>query len=226
MFSRAAAALFGLLLTATATVAAPRAARFLPVDEAGKDPSFVAFRNQLRDAVRRRDSRSVMSVVDPKIEMGFDGNAGIGDFKRIWKPERKESDLWPVLDQVLAMGGTFEKSNGRLEFCAPYVASRFPAGFDEFESGAITGKDVRVYARPQAGAAVAGTLSYDVVKVIDWRGERSQTVTTKDRWVLIRTPQGLRGYVRHAFIRSPVDFRAYFAKVKGRWMMVGLIAGD
>ena len=225
MFRRA-AALFGLLLTASAAVAAPHAVRLLPVDGAGKDTSFAAFRKELREAVRRRDSPFVMSVVDPKIEMGFDGNAGIKDFKKVWKPERKESDLWPVLDQILGMGGTFEKSNGRREFCAPYVTSRFPAGFDEFESGAITGKDVCLYARPQAGAPVLGTLSYDVVKVLDWSGERSQKATTKDRWVLIRTPQGRRGYVRHEFVRSPVDFRAYFAKVNGRWMMVGLIAGD
>lgn len=226
MPKRAWIAVFGMLLAASASSAALRAARVLPVDEASKDPSFFAFRKQLIDAVHRRDSRFVLSIVDPRIDLGFDGSAGIGDFKRNWKPERKGSDLWPVLEQALALGGTFEKSHGRQEFCAPYVTTRFPAGFDEFESAAITGTDVRVRARPEAGAPVVDTLSYDVVKVIDWRGERAQTAATRNRWVLVRTPQGHPGYVRHEFIRSPVDFRAHFAKLRGRWMMTGLIQGD
>src|SRR5205823_15005843 len=148
---------------ASASSAAVRAARVPPADEASQDPSFAAFRGELIDAVRRRDSRFVLSIVDPRIDLGFDGSAGIGDFKRNWKPERNESNLWPVLERLLALGGTFEKSHGRREFCAPYVTTRFPAGFDEFGSAAITGRDVRVRARPDPGAPVVGTLSYDVV---------------------------------------------------------------
>jgi len=226
MPNRAWIAVFGMLLAASASSAALRVARVPPVDEASRNPSFPAFRKQLIDAVRRRDSRFVVGIIETHIDLGFDGSVGIGDFKRNWKPERKESHLWPVLEQLLALGGTFENSHGRQEFCAPYVTTRFPSGFDEFEWATVTGVNVRVRARTEAGAPVVDALSYDVVKVIDWRGERAQTDATRNRWVLIRTPQGRRGYVRHKFIRSPVDFRAYFAKLRGRWMMVGLIAGD
>jgi hypothetical protein len=37
---------------------------------------------------------------------------------------------------------------------------------------------------------------------------------------------GRSGYIHSRFVRSPVDYRAYFARKDGRWRMVMLLAGD
>ena len=45
-------------------------------------------------------------------------------------------------------------------------------------------------------------------------------------WVKIKTLKGQEGYVPRDKIRSAVDQRAYFKKVRGKWMMYIFIAGD
>ena len=62
MRNRAAAIVLGLLVAAPSALGAERAQRLLPVDEAGKDPSFFAFRKELIDAVRRRVECGVGTV--------------------------------------------------------------------------------------------------------------------------------------------------------------------
>ncbi|HSE31218.1 MAG TPA: hypothetical protein VLA93_06545 [Pyrinomonadaceae bacterium] len=37
---------------------------------------------------------------------------------------------------------------------------------------------------------------------------------------------GQSGYMAEEFIRSPIDYRAGFAKQEGRWVMIFFIAGD
>ena len=58
-----------------------------PVDEAGRDPSFGAYRAQLLDAVRRRDVEAIVKAVDPKIRTSFGdgGGAGFNKTKDRWR---------------------------------------------------------------------------------------------------------------------------------------------
>jgi hypothetical protein len=39
-------------------------------------------------------------------------------------------------------------------------------------------------------------------------------------------PGGRRGFVHAAYARSPVDYRAYFTRVDGRWQLTLFLAGD
>ena len=64
-----------------------------PVDEANMDASFAAFRGKLIAAAARRDSKYIMSILDPKIHLSFGGHAGIKDFKAMWKIETKNSEF-------------------------------------------------------------------------------------------------------------------------------------
>ena len=199
-----------------------QAGKLYPVDESGQDPSFAAFRKRLIAAVRRRDARFVRSILDPEIELSFGGLQGRKDFEEMWHPERRDSELWPVLDQLLKLGGAYDRRSRT--FTAPYVFTAFPDDMDAFEHSAIVGKGVNVRAQPSCCAAVIGTLSYDIVRVA--APEPEPEPGGKHSWVAITLPNGRRGYVDARFIRSPIDYRAQFTKVRGRWRMTFLLAGD
>ena len=45
-------------------------------------------------------------------------------------------------------------------------------------------------------------------------------------WMPVQLADGRTGWVASEFIRSPVDYRAIFARRAGRWLLEALIAGD
>src|SRR5262249_41832416 len=146
-------------------------AKVMPVDEGSKDPSFAAFRNQLQQAVERRDLKFLESVLDPEVKLSFGGDDGLEGFRRVWDEEH-----WKELGKVLSMGGRFQ---GAGEFVAPYTFTDFPHGMDPFESVIILGENVPVYTRPDRASRVVGRLSHDAVAIQDWSGTG---------WYRVRTP--------------------------------------
>ncbi len=42
----------------------------------------------------------------------------------------------------------------------------------------------------------------------------------------LRLADGTAGYISSRYVRSPIDYRAYFSKEGGRWQMMMLLAGD
>ena len=198
-------------------IAAP-ARRLEPLDEASKDPSFVKFRQELLEAVERRDARYVLGILDPTIHNSFGGDGGIEEFKTRWKPERSDSKLWDELRKVLTHGGAFEDGM----FWAPYVFTNFPEDLDAFEYGAVLEEKVILRSKPQASAPPVATLSYHIVK-IDYEGSGDLENPT---WYKVATTDGQEGYVPASSVTSPVDYRAGFEKQGGTWRMVAFIAGD
>jgi hypothetical protein len=184
--------------------------RLLPVDEATSRPDFLAYRRQLEMAVARRDLDAVVEALDPGIRLGFDATGGVETFRKEFS-DRKE--LWEQLARVLALGGSLRTPTS---FEAPYVFSRWPDRFDSFECAAIAGRDVRVRGAARLDAPIVTTVSYAIVRMLD-RGER---------WSQVQLGDGRRGYVARAYVRSPVDFRALFNLLDGRWRMTAFVAGD
>ena len=217
-----------LLLVNCPCDAAARTRRLYPVDEGVKDASFARFRRELRAAVKRRDTQFVLRILDPAIMNSFGGNCGVADFREQWHPERPRSELWPTLDEILSLGGSFSVGESASccdpnatgvvrEFCAPYVFSCFPDDLEGYEYMAITGRSVRLRQKPSLRSRVIGTLTYEIVR---YSGEES------GRWVGIVTCGGRHGYVSARYVRSPIDYRARFGQVKGHWVMKALVAGD
>jgi hypothetical protein len=200
---------------------AAQVSKLYPVDEAARDGSFFAFRARLMIAVEQRDAVFVTSVVSPTIKNSFGGNDGLAEFKKYWRPERAASRLWATLMGVLALGGSFDERNA---FIAPYTFSKWPEEIDAFQHGAIVGEGVRVRERPALDGKVLASLSFDIVKVPDWRP--AQTRGSKQVWIKVTLANGAPGYVAADYIRSSIDYRAIFEKKDGRWVMTVLIAGD
>lgn len=212
--------------------------RFLkPVDEAADDPSFAAFRSKLIAAAEKRDSRYILSIVDPKIQNGFGDRNGIAWFKRDWKLDRHDSKFWPKFLWVIRNGGSFTGDGDKRlsSFAAPYVYTAWPDDVDSFEYFAITGSDVNVRKTPGMDGEVVAKLSYTIVKadmddaVLD-PSSLEPTLAPKEPnvflWVKVTTLGGVTGFVKDEFVRSPIDYRAGFEKKGGRWVMTFFLAGD
>lgn len=192
-----------------------------PVDEAGQDASFLAFRTKLIAAAERKDAKYILSIVDPSISNEFAGTKGIASFKKEWKLEQKSSKFWAAFLPVIKNGGKFEGegANKLTRFTAPYTFSAWPEDLDGFVYSAIFGSNVNLRKAPNAHAEIVGKLSYNIVKPED-------EDVIPEGWEKVSTLGGMTGYVKSEFVRREIDYRAAFEKKRGRWMMVFFIAGD
>jgi len=195
-----------------------------PVDEAAKDSSFLAFRTKLIAATERRDAKYVLSIVDPKIQLGFGGVDGIANFKRDWKLTSKNSRFWKEFLTVLKNGGTFEKG-GTTTFMAPYTFTTWPEDLDAFDYQVIFGNNVNLRKQPNMNAEVIGKLSYNIVQIEPETIPKSGKSEYPEWWE-IKTLGGQKGYVKNEFVRSSIDYRAGFTKKRGVWKMGFFLAGD
>jgi hypothetical protein len=206
--------------------AAAQERKLLPVDEAEKDASFKVFRDKLIGAVKKRDAKYVLSIVDPKIQNGFGGYDGIANFRKQWKIDSPKSELWNELLFALTNGGAFMRGGKTKIFAAPYVYSNFPDDLDAFEYSAIIGENVRLRAKPDTGAPVVANLSYNIVKVDYQNSVESKPNSGKYTWLRVEIPGGEKGFVSEKFVRSSIDYRAGFEKKGGQWKMIFFLAGD
>ena len=197
-----------------------------PVDEASQDASFLAFRTTLVAAAERHDSKFILSILDPRIELSFGGHRGIKDFNELWEIEKPNSKFWGEFLPVIKNGGTFGRRNGKRTnvFFAPYTFTSFPNDLDGYEHSAIFGRNVNLRERPESNARVIEMLSYNVVQVEEAVPQEANAGEAE--WYKVRTLGGKRGYVKAEYVRSPLGYRAGFEKKRGKWKMTVFIAGD
>jgi Bacterial SH3 domain len=207
--------LLAAVLFLHAALAAAQVGKLLPADEAARDPEFFSFRAQLQAAVARHDTEAVLAAVDPNIRTSFGSGGGMEEFRKTWKLPAADSPLWDELGTVLAFGGAFREGG---HFAAPYVYGRWPEPFDSFEHVAVLGKNVRVRSEPGTKGKILTALSFDVVKLA--------APATDSEWTRIKLRDGRTGYISSRYVRSPVDYRALFNKIDGRWRMTAFVAGD
>jgi hypothetical protein len=208
-------------LAALLFLAAPAPAeelKFYPVDNAAQDPAFLAFRDELLAAIRRRDLEAVVAVASDDIKLSFGGSYG----RRTFRERLVEDDMdleisyWKELERAIALGGVFE---GPESFCTPYVFCLDVPDCDTcdpYETLIATSDRAPVYRKPDRDSEVVARLSYGVVRALD-HGHP---------WQRIALPGGGTGYVAPPEFRSPIDYRARFEKREGLWLMTLFIAGD
>ena len=198
-----------------------------PVDQAGEDASFLAFRTKLIEAAERKDAAFILNILDPKINLSFGGHAGVADFKSMWKINSKNTKFWDEFLPVIKNGGTWwkDKSIGKI-FYAPYTFDSFPQDIDSFTHEAIFGSNVNLRESPSPDARVVAQLSYNVVTVETDPDTEAGKIRETRGWSKVKTLGGLEGWVKNEFVRSPIDYRAGFEKKRGFWKMVAFIAGD
>lgn len=188
-----------------------RSPRLLPVDEASSIPEFVQYRARLRTAVERRDINALVEAADPEIRMGFYAE-GPGALRKVFA---EDPMLWTELWVVLANGGRFSMPTA---FMAPYVYSNWPDRFDSFECVAVTGSNVRLRMAPRLDGVIITSLTYPIVRLL--------AKTDDNMWAHVQLGDGRTGYIWDAYVRSPVNYRALFNLIDGRWRMTAFVTGD
>lgn len=200
-----------------------------PVDEAPADTLFFVFRENLRQLVKDKNVFGLLEAVDEQIKNGFGDNNGFAEFVTLWeldKPEKAaESKIWDILEEILALGGSFLAMPGGFE--ANYVSSTWPAAYESSDHAAIVGSGVRFRTSPTLQSKTIASISYDIVKVLEYT-EKEETIAGETHpWVKIAMLDGREGYVYGKFIRSPLGYRASFGiNGKGQWQMNSLLSGD
>lgn len=200
----------------------------LPVDEAKKDPEFFAFREKLIAAVKKKDAKYFLSVVDENIKNGFGGEDGIKEFKTRWEFDYADNDFWKIFLPVITGGGSFVKEGAPKNslFFAPYIFQAFPDDLDAFKNRVVMGKNVNLRKEGSPGSPVIAVLSYNIVKVDEDNSVEGRGKDGEFDWYAVETLGGKKGFVKAEYVRSPVDYRAGFQKVKGKWKLVMFVAGD
>lgn len=217
------AAIFTILLVVGGALSASSQERFLqPVDDGPDDASFVAFRVRALRAAAEKDAVFIKSILDKDIRVDFGGGSGVKDFLKSWDGLSAASDFWAEFEYALKHGGEFAKmkNRGPKQFWAPYIYASFPDDLDGTVYAAVTGENVRLRAKPDASSKVLGQLSFNIVKTIYNDG------TSNAKWVEIETLGGKRGWVSTDYVRSPIGYRACFAKIGGEWKLTIFVAGD
>ncbi|HEX2834433.1 MAG TPA: SH3 domain-containing protein [Thermoanaerobaculia bacterium] len=187
--------------------------KLTPVDQGASDPTFAAYREQLRAAVKAHDVKATLALVDPKIRTSFGDRGGVSDFeKTLAKP-----GAFAMLEQLLSLGGTFLGEGDSRSFWAPYVYSAWPEERDAFTHVAVIGENVPLRKRAAADAEIVATLSHDIL-------ERPKF--SEEPWQEVKTADGRSGFVETKQVWSPVGYRAGFNKKNGEWKMTALVAGD
>jgi len=196
-----------------ALAAAVSDARLTPIDQCARDPSFVEFRTSLRRTIARRDAKALLAVVADDVHASLGGHVGKRDFIELWNLDQSRSSrVWMELGTALRLGCAMRDGLASVPSLEQQLGER-----DPFETRlALPG--AALHASPGNGSRVIARLEWHVLTLRgQWDG---------GPWVRVRLDDGRTGYVREALARSPLDYRAWFRKRGGRWVMEGFLAGD
>ena len=213
---------FALLLIVAGTALA-QPVKLAPVDEAAGDSTWTRFRARLIEALLKRDQKFVAGIVERNVR-NISGVDGIAEFRKLWELNNPESPLWSELPKLLFLGSALVKQGKLTEVCAPYVYFKWPESAPDDANAAIIAREAMVKARPSASAATLQTLSYDLVTVADWE-VADDSKDGKQVWISVKTPAG-NGYLPQEQARSPLEYRACFAKRDAGWRLTGLEVGE
>ena len=189
--------------------------RLPPVDRCSSDDSFVAFRAELHQILVRRNPDQVLAIVSDDIMVNFGGGAGREEFARAWTLDVPEtSRLWHALSEALRLG-CIPGEDGT--YWAPSLFQE--EGIDDpFSVALAIHPGASLHQAADEASPVVATLNWDLVTVPEWNFEAA--------WQRVEMADGRTGYVQSTDLRSPVDHRAGFRKIDGRWRMITFIAGD
>ncbi len=203
------------LLTQAQGVAA---LRLYPVDDTARDPAFRSFVKKLRSAVETRNTAALRKLVDSEVVVGpATEDAGWAQFNARWRPDDSESELWPALGDLLALG--FIREHPAL-FLSPYLVWRFPDDLDRARHLVVTRDKVALRAAPSLKAPAPASVSFEIVEQLA-RPEHGEGL---GQWVLVRTFDGETGYLNTRDVMSPLMPRAQFGIRHGRWNLIALEA--
>ena len=200
--------------------------KLLPSDDSASDPEFKKAYDKLLKVIADRDAKALLKFLAPDVCLSFGGMYGVQDFKEMWNPADRNSEVWDELNTILRLGVVRSGDGPDAYFSAPYSFARFPDEYDAFDYGAIISKDAPVHVQPDAKEEVLFRLSYDIVKLIEWISDSERPECQTCGWYKIETLDGRSGFVTRKDARSPIEYRVIFQLRNDRWRITSFIAGD
>jgi hypothetical protein len=212
--------LAGTALVAAAQVAPAHAElrSLRPEDQSERDASLDALLGTIRAIVRRRDATALQALMAPDFKVEFDVGKGPRAFQRHWRLAAPGSRVWPLLDRVFALGGTFYSES---LFALPYVYTRFPHDLDRLHFVVATG-EIPLRAAARATGATVGMLKDAIVQLAS--PLTPPAVLADVPFVAVRHPEHGVCYAAGSDVYSPAGHRVFFEKRQGRWRWLSLAA--
>lgn len=175
-------------------------------DEASSDPTLRAFRDALLDIVRRRDWAALAEASHEDVQWDAQERGRDGLVEAI----QAFPYIWESLEEALAAGGAFD---GAGAFVSPPLMLRWPPGrWPDFNIALAQGRDVYLYADPEATLVVRELLAGELVSLLP---------TVTDAVCQVETMNGQVGYAvaRRLLASEPMGFRVELTKRGGAWGM-------
>jgi hypothetical protein len=191
-----------------------------PRDEAWRDPDLQRLLRSLATIVEKRQERQLLSLIGERFRVEFGAGKGRRAFRRFWRTDQPNSEVWNILDRLLAIGGTFYSPT---LFAIPYVYTQFPIDLDPFGHVTTLNDNVVVYRESRPDSRVVAVLDFDIVPtepvlVAPVRPDRAE-------WIRVIVT-GQSGYVNSRQVWSPAAHRMFFEKRSGRWEWISLVCAD
>ncbi len=202
--------------------------KLYPVDEAPLDTSFFVYRQQLLQAVERRDVFALLDAVAEDIQTDAAQDNGAAGLVELYQLDASNTDtlpIWAILERVLREGGTFGPDGST--FTAPYYFANWPSHKPPAAHVAITGSGVRIRSVPGLNGEIVKTVSYPIAKLITYEESKTEIGGEWHPWVQIELEGGVKGFVYGKFVGAPSGYHLRFAeKQPGYWVMTHLLNGD
>jgi hypothetical protein len=191
--------------------------KLTPMDEASRDPGLTALLGKVRGLASAHDSQGLEALMLPAFRAEFDAPKGPAGFHRTWHPESPSTTLWPMLDRLFSLGGTFYSET---LFALPYVYTHFPDELDPLGYVVSVKAGTRLLEKPGKDAKTVGKLDYAIIPL----AQRLQppVMITSGSYFEVKVPRSGRCFVVEADIYSPAAHRAFFEKRGGRWQWISL----
>ena len=215
-----------LILLGSTAFASPVLALEPPIplraDEATRDAALAKVRADMLAAAKARDFKKLQSHLKPNLQLDFGGGTGIALFGRRLAGDKS---LWDDLVWVLANGGRFNKDGS---FSAPWTYTAEVGNLDAYEAGHVVDDNVPARTEPRADAPLVAMLQPQLVKVPEWgrTDETPRPFYNRRDWLKVDLLGKGVAWVEAKHLRSAVDYRANFEKLRGVWKMNVFIAGD
>jgi hypothetical protein len=185
-----------------------------PVDQANEVKGLIEFRDELITNIKERNIDFLYKYFDEQGKWDFGGTTK----EQILESWDEES--WLELQKAVLLGGAFFDEEKTL-FISPYTFMLFPDEFEDSYEFEVAIKDhVEVYIPKDVDSNLIEILNYTIVKRIYEDDEYDSY------WKKIEMSDGRVGYVIGDSIRSPIDYRIGFEKVKNDWKITFFLAGD
>lgn len=187
-----------------------------------QDHSIKLFENKLINAIHTNDTTFIFNHVDENVFNGFGYNSGIKAFKRIW--QEPYPNIGEEIIKALEIGTMTDKESNRVY--APCFWLTFPDSLDAFEYVYVLEDNVPAYTQPDTNAAISDSLSKGLMKVLSRKVSDEYKAFGGPVWLGLKSETGDTLMVQSRYLRSPVDYRFWFEKKAGQWLLTGWAAGD